>query len=132
MSQDSTRWLRMALKANGVFSALSALVLLLGDGLVAALLGAFDALGRIHFVGLGLGVFAASLFWLATRDRIAPALTKAVIAADLLWVAGSGLAIATEMTSGQGTCAVAIVAGVVALLALAQGLALRWGPESNH
>ena len=45
MSQDSTRWLRTTLKANGVFSALSALVLLLGDGLVAALLRAFDALG---------------------------------------------------------------------------------------
>ena len=72
MSQNSTRWLRTALKANGVFSALSALVLLLGDGLVAALLGAFDALGLIHFVGLGLAVFAVFLFWLATRDRSLP------------------------------------------------------------
>jgi len=120
------------LKANGVFSALSALVLLLGDGLVAALLGAFDALGLIHFVGLGLAVFAVFLFWLATREQIAPALTKAVIAADLLWVAGSGLAIASDLTSGQGACAVAIVAGVVALLALFQTVALRLGSESNR
>jgi hypothetical protein len=125
MTQDSTHWLRTAFKANGAFSALSAAVLLLGDGLVAALLGAYDALGLIHFAGLNLAIFSAFLFWLATRESIAPALAKAVIAADLIWVAGSWVAIASGMTSGQGTWAVGIVADIVALFAVVQYLGLR-------
>ena len=125
MTSDSTRWLRTAFKANGAFSALSALVLLFGDGLVAALLGAFDALGEIHFVGVNLAIFAAFLFWLASREHISPRLAVAVIAADLLWVAASWIAIGAGMTSGQGAWVVAMVADVVALFAVLQYMGLR-------
>ena len=103
LDTDPTKRLRSALRANAFFSAFAALLLLAGDGLVAALLQAYDALGWIHLVGAVLAVFAAFLFWLASRDRIDPTLARAVIGLDLIWVAGSVLAIAVGLTSGQGT-----------------------------
>ena len=127
MTGESTSLLRSAFRANAAFSALSAVVMIFADGMVAAVLDAYHALGAIHFVGLNLAVFAAFLVWLASRDEISPALARAVIAADLLWVLGSWVAIGAGMTSGQGTWAVAIVADIVALLAIVQFLGLRRG-----
>jgi hypothetical protein len=99
--------------------------MLVGDGLVAALLGAYDALGRIHFVGANLAIFAVFLVWLSRREEISPGLTWAVIVADLLWVTASWIALAAGMTSGQGAWAVGIVADIVALFALLQYIGLR-------
>ena len=125
MTADPSQLLRTTFKANATFSAISAVVLLVGDGLVAALLGAYDALGPIHFVGLNLAVFAGFLFWLARRDRISPAITGAVIAADLLWVVASWIAIGSGMTRGQGSWVVGIVADIVLLFAIFQYVGLR-------
>jgi len=122
---DSTAFLRKAFLANAAFSALSAAVFLIGDGLVAALLDAFDALGAIHFVGLNLAVFAAFLVWLSRRDAIPSGLAWAVIAADLAWVIASWVAIAAGLTSGQGTWAVAVVADIVTLFAVLQFVGVR-------
>ncbi len=125
MTDDPSQLLRTAFKANAYFSAISASVLLIGDGLVAALLGAYDALGPIHFVGLNLAVFAGFLFWLARRDSIAPPIALAVIVADLLWVAASWVAIGGGLTTGQGSWAVGFVADIVLLFAIVQYVGLR-------
>ena len=63
LNTDRSQSLRNALKANAIVAALSAVVLLIGDGLVAALLQAYDALGRIHLAGVVLAIFAACRFW---------------------------------------------------------------------
>ena len=125
LDTDPTKKLRSALRANALFSAFAALVLLVGDGLVAALLQAYDALGRIHLFGAGLAIFAVFLFWLARRDRIDPNLARAVIGLDLLWVAGSVLAIAVGLTSGQGAGLVGTTAAIVFIVAIVQLQGLR-------
>ena len=125
MTDHPSQLLRTALKANAIFSALAASVLLIADGMVAALLGTYDALGTIHFVGLNLAVFAGILFWLMRSDNVARPIVIAVIAADLLWVAASWVAIGSGTTSGQGSWAVGIVADIVLLLAIVQYVGLR-------
>ena len=125
---SNSNFLRNAFRANGAFSGLSGLVMLVADGMVAVVLDAYDALGAIRFVGLNLVVFSAFLFWLASRERIATALTWAVIGADLVWVLGSWLAIGAGMTSGGGTWAVAIVADIVLVFAILQWFGL-WKME---
>jgi hypothetical protein len=131
VTADPTRLLRTALRTNAAFSALSALVLLAGDGLVAALLGAYHALAAIHLVGVGVGLFAGFVLWVATRDPLPPATARAVIAADLLWVIASWAAIAAGWTSGQGSWLVGIVADIVLLIAIAQIVGLRRLPQRS-
>jgi hypothetical protein len=120
LNTDRSQSLRNALKANAIVAALSAVVLLIGDGLVAALLQAYDALGRIHLAGVVLAIFAAFLFWLAGRDPVAPTLTRAAIGIDLLWVAGCAIAIGVGLTQGQGTALVALCAAAFFVVAIAQ------------
>jgi hypothetical protein len=120
LNTDRSQSLRNALKANGIVAALSAVVLLIGDGLVAALLQAYDALGRIHLAGVILALFAAFLFWLAGRERVDPTLTRAAISIDLLWVAGCAIAIGVGLTQGQGTALVALGATAFFVVAIAQ------------
>lgn len=126
MTATDPAWLlRYALRSNAAFSGLAAVVLLVADGLVAAVLGAYDALPAIHAVGVGLAAFAGFLAWLAGRDEIPAGLAWGVIVADLAWVVGSWIAIAGGTTHGQGTWAVAMVADVVLLLAVVQGIGVR-------
>lgn len=125
LDTDPAKGLRTALKANAAFSAAAAAVLLIGDGLVAALFQAYSALGLIHLVGVGLAIFALFVFWLARRNPIDPKLARAVIGLDLLWVAGSAIAIAVGLTSGQGSELLAAVAAIVFIVALAQLQGLR-------
>lgn len=119
------RLLRIALRANAAFSLLFGGFMLVADGLVAAILGAYTALGAIHFVGANLVAFAAMLLWLASREQISPTLALAVVAADGLWVAGSWIAMAAGLVTGQGWWAVGFVADVVLLLAVVQYLGVR-------
>jgi hypothetical protein len=125
MADDSSRLLRRALRANAVFSLLSGGFMLVADGLVAAILGAYTALGPIHFVGLNLVVFAGLLFWLASRDTIPAKAGLAVVGADLLWVLGSWGAMGAGWVTGQGWWAVAAVADVVLLFAIVQYVGVR-------
>ena len=122
---DPGRLLRIALRANAAFSLLSGGFMLIADGLVAAILGAYTALGAIHFVGANLVVFAAMLLWLASREEISPTFALAVVAADSLWVIGSWIAMAAGMVAGQGWWAVGVVADVVLLFAVVQYLGVR-------
>ena len=124
-SSDPSRLLRITLRANAAFSLLCGGFMLAADGLVAAILGAYTALGPIHFVGANLVVFSAMLLWLASREAISPKLALGVVAADGLWVVGSWIAIALGVVTGQGMWAVAIVADVVLLFAVLQYLGVR-------
>jgi uncharacterized membrane protein (UPF0136 family) len=124
-SPDPSNFLRKALRGNGIFSLVTGVVMFAADGLVAALLGAYDHLDIIHFVGANLLVFAALLFFVASREAIPSNLVVAIIIADALWVLLSAIALATGMASGQGFWAVGLVSDVVLLFAILQGVGLR-------
>jgi hypothetical protein len=122
---DSSQFLRKAFRGNAIFSALSGIVFVVANGLVAAILNAYEQLGEIQLVGASLLAFSALLFFLASRESISSALTLGVIGADLAWVVGSWLAVGAGMTSGGGMWAVLTVADVVLLFAILQWLGLR-------
>lgn len=88
--------LRRALTANVAFSSLSALASVWR----APSLSEHLALSSSEFVGLGaqLAIFAALILWLATRPRLSRrwclVLAALVSASDLLWTAGSLVALA--------------------------------------
>jgi len=117
--------LRRAYRANAAFSLLSGSVMLLADGLVSAILQAYDQLAAIHVVGVGLLAFGVLLLWLASRETLAPGPAVAVILADLVWVLGSWLAIGAGLATGQGAWAVGIVADVVLIFAIVQAIGWR-------
>lgn len=125
MADDPSRLLRRALRGNAVFSLLSGGFMLVADGLVAAILGAYTALGPIHFVGINLVLFSGLLFWLGSRDVIPENAALAVVGADLAWVLGSWVAMAGGWVSGQGWWAVGAVADVVLIFAVVQYLGVR-------
>jgi uncharacterized membrane protein (UPF0136 family) len=124
-STDNSQFLRKAFRANAIFSAISGIVFVVANGLVAAILNAYEAIGLIQIVGANLLAFSVALFFLASREEIARPLTLAVIAADGVWVLGSWLAVAAGLTSGGGMWAVLTVADIVLLFAILQWLGLR-------
>lgn len=125
MNSDPSRLLRLALRANGVFSLLSGGFMLVADGLVAAILGAYTALPAIHFVGANLVLFAGLLFWLASRDEIPRSWALAVVAADALWCLASWIAMSTGLVTGQGWWVVGTLAEIVFVFAVIQYIGLR-------
>jgi len=128
---DRSRLLRASLRANGVFSLLFAVLLLAADGLVAALLRAYDELGWIHLVGIVTLALAILLFVVASRPEPPRAVVLAIVAADLLWVVASWLAIGLGAVTGQGAWAVGIVADLVLLFAILQAIGLRRLPSAG-
>lgn len=86
-----TTLLRRALLANAVFSGICGSLCALASSAVAGLVGIAPA--EIFALGVNLEVFAILLVVLATRRDPARgwvrALVMAVIAMDVLWVAGS-------------------------------------------
>lgn len=119
-----TTLLRRALLANAVFSGICGSLCALASSAVAGLVGIAPA--EIFALGVNLEVFAILLVVLATRRDPARgwvrALVMAVIAMDVLWVAGSAallLSPAAALTTA-GRWIVFAVALVVADLAYFQ------------
>ncbi|MDX1660437.1 MAG: hypothetical protein R3326_01490 [Gemmatimonadota bacterium] len=116
------RWLR----ANAVFSALSAAALVLLSGSLPAVLGV--GVGWVHAaIGVALALYAAHLWRLAGRgvERVEG---LAVVVGDVLWVVGSLALVASGTLSSAGVWIVTGVALVIAVFAVMQWLGLRSRP----
>ncbi len=125
-TNNPSRLLRLALRSNAVFSALSAIVFTAASGAIASFLG-FLPTQQVFLLGVQLAVFAVWLTWLSTRAAVPRWQVWLIIALDALWVAGSFqllLAPPAELTVG-GKWTVGMIADIVALLALLQFLGLR-------
>ncbi len=121
---DPARWLRLSLRANAIFSAVSGSGMLFAASAIAGLLGIEQTL-LVRITGVNLLGFAALLVWLASREVIKPSLAIAVVVADLLWVAGSAGLLPTGVFSPTGNWLVAGVADVVLLFAILQYVGIR-------
>lgn len=131
MSRDPSEYarrvrpLRLALLFNASFSVLSALMILMFTPALSVHLGSMPT-GLLGCIGLGLLVFAASVFWQATRTNIPFAQVLLTIAQDIAWVAGSVVALSVwgGVLSRFGWGVVCAVALVVAGCAWAQAVTL--------
>ncbi len=121
---DPARWLRLSLRANAIFSAVSGSGMLFAASAIAGLLGIEQTL-LVRITGVNLLGFAALLVWLASREVIKPSLAIAVVVADLLWVAGSAGLLPAGVFSPMGNWLVAGVADVVLLFAILQYVGIR-------
>ena len=105
--------LKIALKANALFSFLSGLTLLVFHQWLAEIMNIVNA-NTLLLIGLGLLFFAGTVFWTATRTEVNPKQIWAIIWQDWIWVAGSALLILSG-AFGISTTGYIII-GVVALI----------------
>ncbi len=85
--QANQKKLRKVLRINASFSTISGLLLIFDKPLI-------DKMGIGNYttpmiIGIGLLIFAASIFFYASRKTIRPKEIKSVIVQDLAWVIGS-------------------------------------------
>lgn len=125
--------LRRALQANGLFSAVSGVVLAVLPTPVSSFLG-LDVPGLINFLGAGLIGFAVALFWLAAEPRIPRGLALTVILLDIAWVVDSILLLITDIVplTTHGMWAIAIVSGIVAVFAALQSYGLHRSYDTSQ
>jgi len=118
-----TPLLRTALRLDAVVSGTNGAAYLLAAGPLADLLG-LDA-AALRGLGAFLLVFAAAV-WLLGDRPVAPAV-RVVVAGNLLWAAGSVLAVVTDLGTPTTVGAVWLVlqAAVVAAFAALQAAGLR-------
>ena len=122
---EPTRFLARILALDAVTSAAAGLLLLLGAGHTAELLGLPVTLQRT--AGAILLVFAAFVASVARQDRPAKAAILAVIVVNVLWVAESVLLLVLGLVpaTGLGIAFVLAQAAAVAVLAELQVVGLR-------
>lgn len=112
------------LKANGIFSFLSGVALVVGAAPFSRFLGV--AFPRILVgVGIMLVLFAIGLFRNARREEIDLKEASMAAALDVGWVAGSAVILISGSLSPAGNWVVALVAEVVLLFAIFQFLGIR-------
>lgn len=119
-------FLRRVLQANGLFSAISGLILTFAPGPVGSFLG-LDMPFVLAAIGISLMVYAVGLFQTAARDPLNRQFVMAAIMLDIAWVAGSAVILFTpwlSLTVG-GWWDIAIVADIVAVFAALQYYGLR-------
>ncbi|MGW0810133.1 hypothetical protein [Nonomuraea sp. NPDC002799] len=112
VTADRTTFLRLALASDAVVTGGNGLVYLAFAGPVSDLLGPDATL--LRGIGAFLLVYGAAVGLLATRRPISPAATRAVIALNLAWAAGSVVTVVTG--AGQFTTIGAIWAIAQALV----------------
>lgn len=124
--KDSDQLLRLALRGNALFSAVSGLVLAAGSYAIAPRLGV-EPSWIVLAVGIGLLPFAFDLFVNSARLRIDHGRVKTAIAADIAWVAGSVAVVVIDPTglTTAGYVTIVVVAAVVADFALLQWIGFR-------
>ena len=117
-----------ALGANALFSFGSAIALFIAGSWIAAQLG-LPPEASLDTVAVLLGLFALQLATIVLFKRLYVLEIALIIAADILWVLGSGIGLImfSGDMSGTGKWLVAGVALAVLGFAEAQGLGLkRW------
>ena len=118
-------FLRKALLADAAISGATGLLLALGAGYLADLLGV--PVGLPRWAGIALLPVAALLAFLATRERLSRPVVWAVIAANLVWAADSILLLFVGWIepTALGVAFIVAQASVVAVFAELQWLGLR-------
>lgn len=122
----SDSFLRNTLLVNASISALIGLLCAFDSKVVDSFLGL--GMPRLILVlGIGLLLFAAELFWVATRPKINRMAAQIITALDVGWVVGSIVLLAAGVPalSDGGWWAVAILADVVAVFAICEFVGLR-------
>lgn len=126
MTTTSGRLLQIALRLNATLSTVSALVFVVPTRTVPALIGLPSS--ALINLGLGLLVFAAVLWWLATRPlerRWVQAVVLLVVVLDVLWVVDVVVQLFTSPAfTTTGRWIFGGLAVLVAALAEMQGYAL--------
>jgi hypothetical protein len=119
-------FLGRVLQANGIFSGLSGLALIVDAGPIATFLG-INAPWVLAAIGVGLVIYAIDLFWIASREPIDARFATGAIVMDGLWVLGSILLLVTDWVpfTDAGKWTVGIVADLVATFAILQFIGLR-------
>jgi hypothetical protein len=118
-------FLRQVLLADAALSGATGLLMLLGAGWLAGLLGLPEAL--LRFAGLSLMPYVAYVVYVATRQPTSRAAIWSVIAANDLWAAASVALLLTGWVSPNalGIGFVLFQAAVVAGLGAVQYVGLR-------
>ncbi len=122
---NDSRLLFIALTANGVFSTLSGLTMLLFSGALANLIGLSEP--RILLgLGVGLLLFGGSLLLHRYRNSVRKSEAYIISLMDLFWVIGSIVlvVVAPSIFSSAGIVVVLAVAAVVLTFFEMQALAL--------
>ena len=124
-SQDY-QLLRGALRGNSIFSTLSGVLFLLASGTVASFLGAIPV-WIILALGVGLLGFAALVFMTANQSPLNRQMVQGIIVGDVLWVVASWILLFSDLVTftTAGWWAVAVVADIVLVFAILQGVGLR-------
>lgn len=114
-----------SLKANGLFSLLSGLFILLLNNRLSQWFGQIDSLILVG-LGVGLILFSLRLFYLAGPGRLYRLEAKMIIGSDIAWVVGSVVLLAWFFAyiSLPGILAMVLVSIVVGLFALFQSKGL--------
>ena len=121
----TTSFLRYALLADGLISGLTGLLLLIGAPLAAPLFG----LSTAFLMGTGAFItsYGAALIWLSRAPSLSPAVARAVIAGNVLWVVASvGLVLLGPASlTPLGIGFIVVQAAAVGVLAELQWMGLR-------
>jgi hypothetical protein len=117
------RRLRLALRADALACVGAGLVMALGSTVLPGLLGLSTA--WLLWPGLFLLPFAALVWLLSTRARVAPAGVDAVIAVNAVWVLGSVAVAVLLSPTGLGAAFVLAQAAAVLALTAAEAVLLR-------
>lgn len=128
LSQSNANLLRRALQGDGLFSAACGLIFLLGAGFLASFMGLTTPV-PLTLLGIGLLIYGAGLYVLASRDMADSRLPITVIALNVAWIVGSIAILAADLfglTTG-GRWLVLIVADLVAVFGIAEFVGLRRG-----
>jgi len=112
MLRQST-FLRYALLADAVASGATGLLLIAGASLLEGLLGLPTALMREG--GLVLVPYVAFVAWVGTRETISRTAVQAVIALNVLWVAGSALLLVSGHVTPTALGSAFVIAQAVAV-----------------
>lgn len=118
-------FLRRALLADAAASGASAVLMIVGAGIIDKLLGLPSAL--LLEAGLVLVPYVAFVAWLGTRERLAPSAVWAVIVANVLWAIASVLLLLSGLIAPTVLGYVFVIAQalVVALFAELQYVGLN-------
>jgi len=82
--------LHVSLSANCFFSGVSGLIFTIGHKISARFIDLEQSL-FIFAIGVGLLIFSAGLYWVASKPKIHPAMALLIVAGDLSWVVATGI-----------------------------------------
>ena len=125
-ASDKSSLLRWAFRGNALFSLISGSALIIDAGMIDEFLELGSTFALV-ITGVDVLLWAAFVYWVASRKEIKPTLAKLIIAGDFLWVIASAALIAFDPFSltTDGKWAIGILAVIVALFGDVQFFGLR-------